>query len=129
MAALRTTRRGSRSLHWRPMPSGLMTRGLARAATRMPGLRRLPVFKLLAAAEIALLARNHIAKLSPEERRRALELIRLGRGRPSNLTAPEREELATLVEKAELRRFGGLAVDKLSPVPLPRRIIEGRKRR
>jgi len=96
---------------------------------RTPGLRRLPVFKLLAAAEIALLARNHIGKLTPEERRRAVELIRLGRGRPSNLTDAEREELATLVEKAELRRFGGLAVDKLSPVPLPRRIIEGRKRR
>ena len=109
------------------MPMGLMNRGVIRAAGRVPGLRRLPVFKLVAAAEIALLARNHIAKLTPDERRRALELIRKGRGRGRNLAETERQELAALVEKAELRRFGGLAADKLSPVPLPRRFVEGRR--
>ena len=105
-----------------------MRRILTRGLGRVPGLRRLPVFKLVAAAEIALLARNHIAKLTPGERQRALALIRKGRGLGRNLPDAERQELAALVEKAELRRFGGIAADKLSPVPLPRRIVEGRRR-
>ena len=106
--------------------AGFLPRTLARAAGRLPGLRRLPVMKLLAIAEIAVLARDHIAKLDPAERRRLLELLRLGRGRTSSLSPKEREELATLVAKAEPRLFAGLAADKLSPVPLPHRIVHGK---
>ena len=102
---------------------------LARGAGHVPGLKRLPVFKLLAIAEIAALAAGHVQRLDQQERRRMIELIKLGRGRTGNLTATEREELATLVAKTEPRLFAGLAADKLSPVPLPRRFVHGRAKK
>jgi hypothetical protein len=108
---------------------GLAQWAIAGGATRVPGLRRLPVLKLLAVGEIALLARSHIARLEPDERRRLVELLRKGRGRPKNLTDGERDELQRLIAKTEPRLFAGLAADKLSPVPLPRRIVRGRRRR
>ena len=101
---------------------------LLHGASRIPGLKRLPLFKLISVAEIALLARDHVGRLTPDERRRAFELIRLGRGRTGNLSATEREELAAIVAKAEPRLFAGLAADKLSPVPLPKRFTHGRGR-
>jgi hypothetical protein len=96
-----------------------------RVLSRLPLLRRLPIFRLLAIAEIALLARDHVGRLEPAERRRLVELVREGRGRGRNLPAAEREELARLVAKIDPRRFAGLAADKLSPVPLPKRLIDG----
>jgi len=108
------------------MPRPFSHRLLAHGAMRVPGLRRLPMFKLLAIGEIALLARNHVSLLEPYERRRLLELVRKGRGGTRRLTGDEREELARLVAKAEPRRFAGLAVDRLSPIPLPRRLTHGR---
>jgi hypothetical protein len=86
------------------------------------------VFKLLAAAEVLLLARQHALRLEPEERRRLVELVRIGRGRRRNLTLEQREELAELVEKAAPREFLGEAASRLSPVPLPKRLIRGRRR-
>lgn len=87
---------------------------------------------LIEIAEVVLLAREHLKKLEPDERRRVVELVRAGRGRPHNLSSREREELATLVAKAQPRLFFGLAAEQLSPVPLPRRVVygppEGRKR-
>jgi hypothetical protein len=106
---------------------GAATTAIAHGVTRIPGLKRLPVLKLIAIGEIALLARNHVTKLTAEERRRLVALVRKGRGRPSRLDAAERDELATLVAKAEPRLFAGEAADKLSPVPLPRRIKQGPK--
>jgi hypothetical protein len=108
---------------------GAVTQAIAHGASRVPGLKRLPVFKLLAIGEIALLARTHATKLSAEERRRLLELVRQGRGRPSKLSADERDELARLVSKAEPRLFAGSVADKLSPVPLPRRLVHGPRKR
>jgi hypothetical protein len=96
---------------------------------RIPGLKRLPVLKLLAIGEIALLARTHASKLTPEERRRLFSLVREGRGRPSRLDAAQRDELQGLVAKAEPRLFAGEAADKLSPVPLPRRLTHGPKKK
>ena len=107
------------------MPSRLLARGL----TRLPGLRRLPILKILAIAEIGILAREHLNRLAPAERRRLLELVRDGRGRSRNLEPAERQELAALVAKIEPRLFAGLAADKLSPVPLPRWITGGKKKR
>ncbi len=111
------------------MASRLTHRLIARGAGRLPLLRRLPVFKLLAVAEIALVARDHLRRLEPQERRRLVELVRKGRGRSRNLTPAEREDLAALVAKVEPRRFAGLAVDRLSPVPLPKRLLHGPSRR
>lgn len=101
-----------------------------RVISRAPGLKRLPILKLLAIAEVALLARDHVSLLDAAERRRLLTLVRKGKGRTSrNLDDAEREELARLVAKAEPRRFAGLVADKLSPVPLPKRITQGSARR
>ena len=107
------------------MANRLLKHGL----TRAPGLKRLPMLKLLAIAEIALLARDHVFRLEPRERRRLLELVRKSRGRRDILADDERAELAALVAKAEPRRFIGMSADKLSPVPLPRRLVHGPKRR
>jgi hypothetical protein len=110
------------------MAGRIATEVLTHGARRVPGLRRLPVLKLLAIGEIALLAHAHVQKLEPAERRRLVELLRQGRGRRSNLSAAERDELARLVAKAEPRLFAGAAADRLSPVPLPRLVREGRRR-
>ena len=104
------------------------TRTLAHGVGRIPGLRRLPLLKVLAIGEVALLARSHLRKLDPDERRRLIELLRTGRGRSRNLSAHERDELTRLVAKAEPRLFAGSVADKLSPVPLPRRVVQGRRR-
>ena len=111
------------------MPRGFVSRSLGGTASRFPGLRRLPVLKLLAAAEIALLARDHITRLNPRERHRLVELVRKGRGRRRNLSETEREELATLIAKMEPRLLAGRAADKLSPLRLPRRLVYGPRRR
>ena len=88
----------------------------------------IPVVRLLAAAEIVLIAHDHIVKLEPRERRRMLELLRIGHGRPRNLSRSQREELQRLVAKAEPRLFAGLVAEQLSPIKLPRRIVHGRQR-
>jgi hypothetical protein len=91
-------------------------------ASRLPGLRRLPLLKLLAIAELAAVANKHLQHLTPKERRRLLELGRKGRG----LSPKERDELRKLVAKLEPRAFAGSAADRLSPVPLPRRLTRAR---
>jgi hypothetical protein len=101
---------------------------LALGAARIPGLKRLPIFKLIALAEIALLAHAHVIRLTAAERKRLFELVRTSRGRKGNLTEAERHELAELVNKMEPRMFAGAAADHLSPVPLPKRIKHGPKR-
>jgi hypothetical protein len=110
------------------MASWLLTRSVGAAANRVPGLRRMPVFKLLAAGEVLLLAREHINGLTPSERSRLIELVRLGRGRPSKLSDPERQELTALIAKLEPRLLAGEAVNKLSPLPQPQRLVLGSSR-
>lgn len=105
------------------------TRAIAKTAGRVPGLRRLPVVKLLFLAELALVARDHYGRLTPDERRRLVTLVREGKGRGRNLSPEDREELAGLVAKVEPRRFAGLAIDRFSPVPLPKRMVHGAKKR
>jgi len=102
---------------------------LAHGAARIPGLKRLPFLKLLAVAEIAVLARAHVTRLTAAERRRLFQLMRTSRGRKGNLTEAERQELAELVNKMEPRMFAGAAANHLSPVPLPKRVTHGPKRK
>ena len=109
------------------MPGKRVGRLLERAVHRIPGMRQIPVVRLLAAAEIVVLARDHLEMLEPHERRRIVELLRIGRGRAHNLSNAERDELHTLVAKAQPRLFVGLAAEKLSPVRLPKRIVRGPK--
>lgn len=110
------------------MPSGLITHTLGRATERVPGLRHVPVMKLVLTAEVALLARDHLARLTPAERRRLFTLVRTGRGRRSRLSAKERDELEELLLKLQPRALFGGTVDRLSPVPLPARLLYGRRR-
>ncbi len=111
------------------MASSFARGPLRLAADHVPGLKRVPVLKLLAAAEIALLARDHLMRLSPEQRRRLVQLVRIGHGRRRNLSDQEQDELARLIAHLEPRLLAGQAVDRLSPVPLPRRLVYGPRRR
>jgi len=103
--------------------------GLGKASEKVPGLRHIPVVKLLSAAEIALLTHDHVTRLSPPERRRLLVLVRVGRGRRTRLTGAERDELEELLAKLQPRLLMGEAINRLSPVPLPRRLVFGPKNR
>jgi hypothetical protein len=122
-------RRPGRSSYTALMPRGCLARSLARAVSRVPGLRRVPVLKLFVAVELAFLARDHIMRLDRQERQRLVELVRIGRGRRHNLSDAEREELAALMARMEPRLLAGHAVDKLSPLPLPRRLVYGARKR
>jgi hypothetical protein len=88
-------------------------------------VQRLPMLKVLAVVQIAMLARRHLFALTPAERRRAAELVRRSR----QLTAAERQELLALALKLEPRAFAGAAADRLSPIPGTRRVVGGKKRR
>src|SRR3954447_21907103 len=88
-------------------------------------IRRLPFFKVLAIAQVALLARRHLGALSPAERRRMAELAR----HPRTLTSEERHEFINLAAKLEPRAFAVHAADHFSPLPLPKRMLSGRAAR
>ena len=103
--------------------ANLKTKAIVRTVERIPVLKEIPLVVLVEAAEIVLLAYDHVRKLEPHERRRAFALLRKTRGRPSNLTQRERTEFARLAAKAEPRLFLGLVAQKLSPVPLPKRLV------
>ncbi len=109
------------------MPSSMLVHAAARVAGRLPVLKQLLVMRLLMLGEVVLLAREHIERLTPQERRRLVLLVREGRGRRDNLNPADRDELEALIAKAEPRLFAAAAVDRLSPVPLPKRLLRGKK--
>jgi hypothetical protein len=104
------------------MNSQLRDSAIKGVSKRLPLVRRLPVIKLLAIAELAAVANKHVHHLSPAERRRLMELLRRG----TNLSPKQREELRALVVKLEPRAFAGSAAERLSPLPLPRRLTRAR---
>jgi len=79
---------------------------------------------LVAAAEAALITRHHWKQLEPEERRRLSQLLRKSRGRPSRLTASEREEARELLEKLDYARLGGNIATTFLPFRPFGRVIE-----
>ena len=98
-------------------------------ASKVLGTARLiPLARLLAAARVVMLARQHWHKLTPNERRRLMTLVRVAGGRRGKLTPGERLELVALVAKADPRLFAGLVAQRFSPVPLPGRLVRGRRR-
>jgi hypothetical protein len=111
------------------MGPGLVARSIDNAASHVPGLRRLPVLKLIAIAQVGMLARDHMLRLSPDERRRLFALVRKAHGRPSMLSETERNELSLLVIKLEPRLLAGQAFNHLSPVPVPQWVVRGRRKR
>lgn len=90
---------------------------LVKGAALKRAARYLPVYKVIAVAQMALLAREHVGRLEPEERRRLTELVR----RRKELDEAEQDELRALTAKLAPKEFAGMAAHKLSPVPLPRR--------
>jgi hypothetical protein len=105
----------------------VLLRALSRAATG-GAAKRIPALKFLAVAEIAMLASRHVSRLDAAERRRLGALLTRA-GRERTMTAAERDELLRLARKLEMRSFAGGVADALSPVPLPRILREGRRRR
>jgi hypothetical protein len=89
--------------------------------------RGAPVGRLLLAADVAILAGRHLGRLSAAERRRLLLLAGTAARRRGTLAPRERAELARLVAKVEPRLLLGTAVRRLSPVPLPARMLYGRR--
>ena len=82
-------------------------------------LKNLPLFRLWAIAQVVMLAKRHVAALSPPERRRLMELGR----RPHKLSPKERAELKRIAAKLEPGAFAKGAVRHVSPFG------GGRKRR
>jgi len=87
-----------------------------------PGL---PLVWVLLAGEVALMAVDHLSRLNPAQRRRLLALTISSRGRPSSLGEADRLELRILVAKLEPRLFVGSAVKRISPMPVPKRLLYG----
>ena len=92
-----------------------MNIAVARAAERLPGLRRLPLARLVILAELAMLAKDHFELLTPAERRRLVVLVRDAKGLPRNLPTRQRNELEKLIAKADPKAFAMQAVEKFSP--------------
>jgi hypothetical protein len=62
---------------------------------------------VLAVAEAILAAKDHLwDRLTVEERSRVYELVGKSKGRPSNLSQSEKDELRALVHKAEPVKLG-----------------------
>jgi hypothetical protein len=74
---------------------------------------KIPAARLLILGELLLLANEHFQRLDAQERRRVIELIRRGRGRPGNLSERDRRELTRLMEKAEPREFAKNAAKRM----------------
>ena len=84
-----------------------------------------PVVWVLLAGEVALMAADHLSRLNAAQRRRLLALTIKSRGRPSTLSEADRLELHILFTKFEPRLFVGSTVKRLSPVPVPKRLLYG----
>ena len=93
-----------------------MNVAVARAAQRLPGLRRMPLARLVLLAELGMLAKIHFERLSPAERRRLVVLVRDAKGWPQNLSEREQRELKKLVAKVEAKAFANEAVERFSPL-------------
>jgi hypothetical protein len=80
---------------------------------------------MLLAGELALMAARHVARLDVAQRRRLLALLGKSAGGPSSLSESERRELLALLDRLEPRLFFGSTLRRLSPMPLPKRLLYG----
>jgi hypothetical protein len=103
----------------------LMLRLLVRRAPLKRFANGIPIVGALLAVEVAAMAWTHFAKLNGAQRRRLIALLRQSRGRPRSLNHNEREELRALFVTLEPRLFLGSAAKRLSPVPVPKRLLYG----
>lgn len=89
--------------------------------------RGVPLARLILVAEVGLLASHHLRRLNGQQRRRFFSLLISARGRPRSLTPAERIEFTGLLARLEPRLLMGSAVRRFSPVPLPKRLLYGRR--
>ncbi|HEX4437050.1 MAG TPA: hypothetical protein VH061_09670 [Solirubrobacteraceae bacterium] len=97
------------------------------ASTARRVAKSVPLARLLLVGEVALMTGRHLKKLDAEERRRLGSLVLGSARKRGTLSAGERVELVRLVAKLEPRLLFGTAVRRVSPVPIPGRILYGRK--
>lgn len=86
-----------------------------------------PVGRLLLAGEVAVLAGRHLGRLNAAERRRLASLVARSAPGRDGLDPGERAERGALIARLEPRLLFGTAVRRLSPVPVPRRVLYGRR--
>ena len=68
---------------------------------------RLYWIRILALAQVALAAKQHLDMLEPDERSRLGALVKQSKGRPrKNLSSNERGEMLRIVRKMDPGRFG-----------------------
>jgi hypothetical protein len=80
---------------------------------------------MLIAGEVALNFGRHVARLDGAQRRRLIQLARKSGGRSGSLSEQEREELTALLASLEPRLFLGSTLRRVSPMPLPKRVLYG----
>jgi len=81
--------------------------------------RRVPLLWAFAVAEALAATRRHFAGVDPRARRRVVELARKSKGRPSNLTSAEKQELRRLVGEMDLWQLSKDLAAVASPVGMP----------
>ncbi|MGO9490409.1 MAG: hypothetical protein ACLQBB_15465 [Solirubrobacteraceae bacterium] len=98
---------------------------------RSAALRRFskgaPIGWMLLAGDLALLTGRHVGRLDGEERRRLAALLGAAAKRRGSLEPSEREELGALLAKFQPRLLFGTAARRASPLPLPSRLLYGRR--
>jgi hypothetical protein len=70
----------------------------------------------LLVAELVLATRDHWIRLDPQTRERLWTLVSKSKGRPSNLSRAERNELMALMRKLRLFQLGRNLAGVASPV-------------
>ena len=83
--------------------------------------RAVPLMWAFAVAEALAATRRHFASVDPAKRRRAVELARKSKGKPSNLSAREKQELRRLVGEMDLWALSKELAAVASPVGMPGR--------
>jgi len=91
-----------------------------RRATR----RAVPLMWAFVVAEALSTTRRHFEGVDPRARRRAVELVRRSKGRPSKLASHEKTELRRLVGDMDLWQLSKDLAAVASPIGVP-----GRKKR
>jgi hypothetical protein len=81
--------------------------------------RRVPILWAFAVAEALAATRRHFAGVDPRVRRRVVELARKSKGRPSNLSSREKEELRRLVGQMDLWQLSKDLAAVASPIGMP----------
>jgi hypothetical protein len=101
--------------------SGIPYRASKWFARRRTARRMVPLMWALAVAEALAATRRHFAGVDPRVRRRVVELARKSKGRPSNLTSHEKQELRRLVAQMDLWTLSKELAAVASPVGRPSR--------